>query len=44
MIEPTDSSIPPVMITKPWPIENMPKRPTRLAVFAMLIGRKEERV
>ena len=38
MIEPTDSSMPPVMITKPWPMEKMPKRPTRLAVLAMLIG------
>ena len=40
MIEPTDSSMPPVMITKPWPIENIPKRPTRLAVLAMLIGER----
>jgi hypothetical protein len=32
-IDPTDSSIPAVMITSPWPIENSPYRPTRLAMF-----------
>ena len=44
MIEPTDSSMPPVMMTKAWPMENMPNRPIRLAVLAMLIGRQEARV
>ena len=38
MIEPTDSSMPPVMMTKPSPIENRPNRPIRLAVLARLIG------
>ena len=37
-IEPTDSSMPPVMMTKPSPIENMPNRPIRLAVLTRLIG------
>ena len=36
--EPTESSMPPVMITKPCPIANRPKRPTRFAVLARLIG------
>ena len=38
IIEPTDSSMPPVMMTKPWAIENMPNRPIRLAVLARLLG------
>src|SRR5262244_3571753 len=38
MIEPTDSSMPPVMMTKACASENRPKRPTRFAVFDRLIG------
>ena len=38
IIEPTDSSMPPVMMTKAWPIANRPNRPIRLAVLARLIG------
>ena len=30
--------MPPVMITKPWPMAKSPKRPTRFAVLARLIG------
>ena len=37
-IEPIDRSMPPVMMTKPSPIENSPNRPIRLAVLARLIG------
>ena len=44
MTEPTDSSMPPVMMTKPSPIENRPNRPTRLAVLARLIGEQEARI
>ena len=32
------SSMPPVMMTKPWPIAKRPNRPIRLAVLARLIG------
>src|SRR6185312_11505072 len=37
-IEPTERSMPLVMMTKPWPMEIRPNRPTRLAVFDKLIG------
>jgi len=37
IIEPTESSMPPVMITKAWAIENSPNSPTRFAVLAMLM-------
>ena len=30
--------MPPVMITKPWPIAKSPKSPTRFAVLARLTG------
>ena len=36
--EPTESSMPPVMMTKPWPMAKRPKRPTRFAVLARFIG------
>src|SRR5690349_24688452 len=36
--EPIDRSMPPVMMTKPSPIENMPNRPIRLAVLARFTG------
>ena len=38
MIEPTESSMPPVMMTKAWASENRPNRPIRLAVLDRLIG------
>ena len=38
MTDPTERSMPPVMMTNPWPIANMPNNPTRLAVFPRLIG------
>ncbi len=41
MIEPTESSMPPVMMTKAWASENMPKRPMRLAVLDRLIGERK---
>ena len=44
MTEPTDSSMPPVMMTKAWPIEKMPNRPIRFAVLARLIGEQEARI
>ena len=44
MIEPTDSSMPPVMMTKAWPIAKMPNRPTRLAVLDEVDRRQEARV
>ena len=44
MIEPTDSSMPPVMITKAWPMAKMPNSPTRLAVFPKLIAERKERI
>ena len=37
-IEPIARSMPPVMMTKPSPIENRPNRPIRLAVLPRLIG------
>ncbi len=37
-IDPTERSMPPVMMTKPWPIANRPNSPIRFAVFARLIG------
>src|SRR4051812_42679022 len=39
--EPTDSSMPPVMMTNPSPMENRPKSPMRLAVLAMLMGERK---
>ena len=39
--EPTESSMPPVMMTKAWPIAKMPNRPTRLEVFEILIGSRK---
>ena len=30
IIEPTDNSMPPVMITKPWPMAKMPNRPDQI--------------
>src|SRR5688572_27039071 len=38
MIEPTDSSMPPEMMTKACATANMPNRPIRFAVFDRLIG------
>src|SRR5260221_105165 len=38
MTEPTESSIPPVMMTKASAIENSPKSPIRLPVLERLIG------
>ena len=35
IIEPTDSSMPPVTMTKALPMEKMPNRPTWLAVLEM---------
>jgi hypothetical protein len=40
--EPTDNSMPPVMMTKAWPIADRPKSPTRLEVLAMLTGSRIE--
>ncbi len=33
--------MPPVMMTKPSPMENRPKSPIRLAVLAMLMGERK---
>ena len=38
MIEPTDSSMPPEMMTKAWATAKRPNRPIRLAVLDRLIG------
>src|SRR5262245_5040790 len=37
-IDPTERSMPPVMMTNPSPSENRPNRPIRLAVLARLSG------
>ena len=42
--EPTDRSMPPVMMTKPSPIENRPNSPTRLAVLREVDRRQEARI
>ena len=36
-IEPTDSSMPPVMMTKAMPIENTPNRPIRMPVTRLMM-------
>src|SRR5450432_995950 len=41
MTEPTESSIPPVIMTIACPIEKMPNNPMRFAVLATLIGERK---
>ncbi len=36
--EPEDSSMPPVMMTRAWPMAKIANRPTRLAVLARFTG------
>ena len=38
MMDPTESSMPPDMMTKAWPMAKMPNRPIRLAVLDRFIG------
>ena len=44
MIEPTDSSMPPMMMTKASAMAKMPNSPTWLAVLERLIGEQKARI